>query len=386
MFLNRLLATNSALAELAFEWHGRGVIQPDTYLLDLDVIQDNACLLHSEAVSSGVTLYYMLKQIGRNPMVGRAIQDVGFCGAVCVDWREALTLSRAGLALGNVGHLVQTPASVLPEIIAARPDIMTVYSIEKAAQIGAEASRQGHLQPIMLRVLDDGDVLYEGQYAGFRLDGMRGAIESLEKIDGIKIAGVCSFPCFLFSEQTQELEPLPNMQTVLNAAEMLRQRGYDDLQINMPSANCVKTIAAAAAYGGTHFEPGHALTGTTPYHAVHDDAPERIGYVYVSEVSHNLDGCAYCFGGGHYRRGHMLHGLVGTSLDGARMIGMEPPSDENIDYHLSLSESARVGDTVVACCRTQMFVTRSEIAVVSGLSHGKPVLEGVFSSLGERIR
>ena len=147
MFLNRLLATNSALAELAFEWHGRGVIQPDTYLLDLDVIQDNACLLHSEAVSSGVTLYYMLKQIGRNPMVGRAIQDVGFCGAVCVDRREALTLSRAGLALGNVGHLVQTPTSVLPEIIAARPDITTVYSIEKRSKLVPRRVGRGIFSP-----------------------------------------------------------------------------------------------------------------------------------------------------------------------------------------------------------------------------------------------
>ena len=45
------------------------------------------------------------------------------------------------------------------------------------------------------------------------------------------------------------------------------------------------------------------LTGTTPYHAAHPDAPERPAYLYVSEISHTLGDCSYCYGGGHYRRG-----------------------------------------------------------------------------------
>ena len=38
------------------------------------------------------------------------------------------------------------------------------------------------------------------------------------------------------------------------------------------------------------------------------------------------------------------------------------------------------------CFRAQMFVTRSHIAVVRGLSHNAPVIEGVFDSQGRKIR
>ena len=110
-------------------------------------------------------------------------------------------------------------------------------------------------------------------------------------------------PCFLYDEAAQDILPMPNLRTVQTAAEMLRARGYRDLMLNTPSATCTHSIPMIAAAGGTHGEPGHGLTGTTPYHAGHPDAEERPGYLYVSEVSHNLGDKAYCYGGGHYRRG-----------------------------------------------------------------------------------
>ena len=182
MFLDRLLTSNPALAELAFEWHRQGIIEPDTYVLDLDAIAQNARAMQNEACECGITLYYMLKQIGRNPLIAQAVEGAGFRGAVCVDWREALVMARAGMHLGNVGHLVQTPVSVLPEIVAAKPDIMTVYSIEKARQIGEAAAKLELQQPIMLRVLGPNDTLYSGQYGGFRIEELRPVIEELEKI------------------------------------------------------------------------------------------------------------------------------------------------------------------------------------------------------------
>ncbi|MDN4592478.1 hypothetical protein NWF35_00825 [Polycladomyces subterraneus] len=35
--------------------------------------------------------------------------------------------------------------------------------------------------------------------------------------------------------------------------------------------------------------------------------------------------------------------------------------------------------------RTQVFVTRSDVAVVKGLSSGKPELVGIYDSLGKEI-
>ena len=145
-------------------------------------------------------------------------------------------------------------------------------------------------------------------------------------------------------------------------------------------------VSMIAAAGGTHGEPGHGLTGTTPYHAGHPDAEERPGYLYVSEVSHNLGDKAYCYGGGHYRRGHMKNALVGTTPENAKVVPVLPPDDSSIDYHFELQQNCPVSAAAVMAFRTQFFVTRSRVAVVKGLSSGKPELAGLYSALGEPVR
>ncbi len=386
MFLDRLLRTNAPLAELALAWEADGTLLPDTYVVDLDMIQRNAELIKDATDKNGISLYFMLKQLGRNPLLGRALTEMGYAGAVCVDFREALVMAENGVPLGHVGHLVQTPRAALERVLAARPGIMTVYSIEKAAQIGAEAQRQGFTQPIMLRVLGPNDVLYSGQYGGFALAELEETARRLQGIGGVRIAGVCSFPCMLFSAETGKVEALPNVQTVRSAADLLRSMGYEDLQLNMPSNSCAATVGLAASLGATHMEPGHGLSGTTPWHAANIDSGEATAYAYVSEVSHNLGERSYCYGGGHYRRGHVESALVGASLSDARRVEVTPPSDESIDYHFQLSRNAQVTDPVLMCFRAQVFVTRSEVAVVSGISQGAPKLEGIFDAQGRRVR
>lgn len=386
MFLDRLLETNRPLAELALSWEADGTVLPDTYLVDLDALLENAAAMKAEADAYGISLYFMLKQLGRNPLIGRRLADMGFAGAVCVDFRDALVMIDNGIPLGNVGHLVQVPRAIMKRIVAARPDIMTVYSVEKAAEIGACAQELGFVQPVMLRVIGPSDTLYSGQYGGFGLGELSAAADALMRIKGVRVAGVCSFPCLLFSSESGNIDPLPNAETVRAAAALLRARGYDNLQLNMPSASCVHTVSTVAALGGTHMEPGHGLTGTTPYHAACADAEERVAYAYVSEVSHNLCGHAYCYAGGHYRRGHLERALVGTTVGAARRVHVTPPTDESIDYHFELSEPCKINDPVLMCFRTQLFVTRSELAIVRGLSSGTPCLEGIFDVQGHRLR
>ncbi len=386
MFLQALLEKNRPLAELGLKWQQNGKILPDTYLLDLDTICQNAAAMKAEADKYGIRLYFMLKQIGRNPVVARALMDIGFAGAVCVDYREALTMIENHIPLGNVGHLVQVPTAAMDTIVAAHPDIMTVYTLDKVRQIVQSAQKQGFVQPIMLRVLDKGDMLYSGQYGGFWLSELEQVTDEIEKIPGVRIAGVCSFPCFLYDEAKADICPTPNLKTVQKAAEYLRGRGYQKLQLNMPSASCVHSIAMAAAAGATHMEPGHGLTGTTPYHATHSDAVEKPAYLYVSEVSHTLGDVSFCYAGGHYRRGHMKNALVGQKLEDAKLVTAVPPTDESIDYHFELEAPCKVGDSVLLCFRTQIFVTRSEVAVVKGLAEGKPECLGIWSALGQRIR
>ena len=106
--------------------------------------------------------------------------------------------------------------------------------------------------------------------------------------------------------------------------------------------------------------------------------------MYVSEVSHNFMGNAYCYGGGHYRRSHVKHALVGSSLEDSRSLEVIPPSDESIDYHFGLSEECKVGETVVMAFRFQIFVTRSDVVLVEGISSGQPQIVGVYDSLGRK--
>lgn len=384
MFLNSLLEENAALADVALQLIGEGAILPDTYVLDLDMIRENAGKIASEAHENGLESYFMLKQLGRNPLVANALADLGYCGAVCVDYREALVMARANVPIGHVGHLVQVPRNVIKSVLSAHPDVVTVYSVEKAAELSDAAESLGERQKVLLRVRKESDTTYPGQSAGFLLANLEKIVTQLERMPGIRVAGVCSFPCFLYDKSLGDFVKQPNADTVVTAAHMLRDRGYDELQLNMPSGNCVHELAMVAKAGGTHVEPGHGLSGTTPYHADHYGA-EKPAYVYVTEVSHNADNKSYCYGGGYYRRGHLVHAAVGNSLDSTKICKVSPPLDESIDYHLELEGQFPVSSSVLMCFRTQMFVTRSSVAVVKGIQSGKPELCGIWSSLGDRI-
>lgn len=386
MFLKTVMERNQPLVRLGIEWQQNGVILPDTYLLDYDTILENARSIKQAGDANGVQNFFMLKQIGRNPLIARALTDMGYVGAVCVDFREALTMVENQIPIGNVGHLVQIPRAALKKILRAKPVIVTVYTLEKAREISAVCTELGLHQKLMLRVLGEGDMLYSGQYGGFELQELDSAVRAIEAMPNVEVGGVCSFPCFLYDEAAQDILPMPNLRTVQTAAEMLRARGYRDLMLNTPSATCTHSIPMIAAAGGTHGEPGHGLTGTTPYHAGHPDAEERPGYLYVSEVSHNLGDKAYCYGGGHYRRGHMKNALVGTTPENAKVVPVLPPDDSSIDYHFELQQNCPVSAAAVMAFRTQFFVTRSRVAVVKGLSSGKPELVGLYSALGEPVR
>ena len=58
-----------------------------------------------------------------------------------------------------------------------------------------------------------------------------------------------------------------------------------------------------------------------------------------------------------------------------------------IDYHgiLQSKEGLAVGDTVLFGFRTQMQMTRSQVAVLQGVQAGKPRLVGLFDHAGTMI-
>ena len=82
----------------------------------------------------------------------------------------------------------------------------------------------------------------------------------------------------------------------------------------------------------------------------------------------------------------MKNALVGTTPENAKVVPVLPPDDSSIDYYFELQQNCPVSAAAVMAFRTQFFVTRSRVAVVKGLSSGKPELAGLYSALGEPVR
>ncbi|MDT2864183.1 YhfX family PLP-dependent enzyme [Vagococcus carniphilus] len=384
MFLEATKRRNPELIDAAVKLHQEGAILPDTYILDLDSIVQNAKVLKKKADEAGIELFYMTKQIGRNPLVSEAIRNAGIDNAVVVDFKEALVMMDNNLPIGNVGHLVQVPTRLLKKVVAYGPKFMTVFSKEMLERINEAAKEANKVQKILLKVIEPTDEIYEGQFGGFRLDELTDLAKLAKGLEHIEISGITSFPCFLF-DGVSELKPTNNIQTIEKATAILSDNGINISELNIPSATCTKTIPLIQGIGGTQGEPGHALTGTTPLHAKMD-LEEIPSMLYVSEISHNLDGKAYLYGGGYYRRGHMENLLVVNEANEKFSDTVETFGNDSIDYYLTSTHNHAVGSTVLAAFRTQIFVTRSDVAVVSGISTGQLKVEGIYNSLGNLIR
>lgn len=384
MFLNALIDRNPRLPELALRLHSEGVLLPDSYILDLDTIEDNARMLLEQARAYGVELFFMTKQIGRNPAVCKMLMELGYGGAVVVDFREAQVMMENNIPIAHAGHLVQIPDGFLPRLLEYGVGLMTAYSIEKVELIDSICARLGKVQEIALKFYRDGDLIYPAQESGFPLEELDEVVDRLSKLKHIRLTTVTAFPCFLHDENTSKTSPVPNLETLkLAAKRMGALLGYE-MKRNLPSCTQTGLIAAIASEGGSSGEPGSAFTGMTPNNC-DGSAAEAPAILYLSEISHRFGGHAYCYGGGHYRRGAISAALVGDSLIRSSRLPVVRPSSDNIDYHFELNGDAPIGQAAIMCFRTQVFVTRSQVAVLSGVQRGTPRLEGIYSSHGQRL-
>ncbi|NIZ41312.1 alanine racemase (plasmid) [Entomospira entomophila] len=384
MFLSKLMQDNPKLVEVAIQLHQEQTILPDTYILDLDMISMNAQKMVSVAQASDIELFFMTKQLGRNPIVAKKLCEAGMHHAVTVDYREALQMIEHQIPIGNVGHLVQIPTALLEKIILNHPLYITVYSQEILASIDHIAKKHQLQQPVLIKVIGADDLIYDGQQGGILLDDLPAYLAYAKQFEHIKVAGVTSFPCLLYEESSSTIKQTPNATTLINAKKVLEEAGISHPILNMPSATCCHTIPLIKEFGGFQGEPGHALTGTTPLH-LYRDQPEKIAMAYVSEISHYVDDKSYCYGGGYYRRGKIDQALIVSNED-RRVAKVRAPHSENIDYHLEVQDRHAIGSSVVMAFRTQIFVTRSEVAVVSGIQSGEARLEGIYDSQGKYLR
>lgn len=381
MFLRQLMSSNDKLIQYAKVLHEQGLIHPDTYVLDVDTILENANMMLKRANELQIELLFMLKQLGRNPYLAKKLIELGYTGAVVVDYKEAELMIDNQIPLGNVGHLVQVPKHMLKKIIQARPKEITVYTMEKISQIQDVAKALNIHVSITLKVYKEGDHIYKSQEGGFALSQLSKVYLETKSFSHVHIEGVTAFPCFLYNEEDKQIHATPNASTVRMAKDMLEALGCTIKHINLPSATCTHNLAMIHEMGGNQGEPGHAFSGTTPYHAEHQVGCERPAYVYVSEISHQVKDKSYAFGGGYYRRGHIKEALINDHL-----VKVNPMDDSAIDYHIELaSNNTNVGDCVIFCFRTQIFVTRSDVVLVEGLSKDEPHIVGRYDSLGRPL-
>ncbi|MFJ9087837.1 YhfX family PLP-dependent enzyme [Streptomyces sp. NPDC102384] len=387
MFLDSLLTRNPELADAAADLHRRGEIPPDTYVMDLDAIEANATLLAAEADRLGLSLWFVVKQLGRNPELIRAIAR-HIPRYAAIDPPEARTLHAAGAQAGNLGHLVQIPRRALPEMLTWRPETVTVYDLANARAVSQAARELGFVQDMLIRLEGATGSVYPGQEGGVPLAGLDAFAAEAERLPGVRIAGVTAFPCVLCDPATGAPAATPNFELALKARQALATRGHTDLKLSAPSATSMATLPLLAELGATHGEPGHSLTGTTPLHAHDLTQPEKPAYVYVTEVAHTLaDGRPAVYGGGFYPRSGIKTALLPRTGERLRVQGAPA---ENIDYYRLLDAPApgadvRVGDTALLAFRTQIFVTRSTVAVVEGLAAGAPRLLGLYDAQGRAL-
>lgn len=384
MFLKKTIEENPELIRAGFELHQSGRISPDSYVIDLDQLLENAGHILEKADKNGIRLFFMLKQLGRNPYIAKELLKIGYPGAVAVDFKEAELMMKYQIPLGNVGHLVQIPEHMVKSVVEYGAEVITVYSLDKVRTIDQAAKSCGKIQKILLRVYDSSDLIYSGQTAGIHLNHLEEMVSVLSReCKNIKVAGVTSFPCYLFNEEKGEIEATKNLDTVQKGVEILKACGIDPEYINTPSSTCCSVLDLMKNDGANCGEPGHGITGTTPAHVL-QSYPEKPCVLYLSEISHNFMGKGYCYGGGHYRRSHLANALVGRTQEDAEIIQVNPPASESIDYHFELENTFDVGNTVIMAFRYQIFTTRSDVVLLGNIKSGQPEILGIYDSLGNK--
>ena len=390
MFLDVTLRRNRPLIEAAVTLHQQGLIPPNTYLVDLDAVAENTSMIAAEAVRLGVCLYYMTKQLNRNPVVAEVVERNGIPRAVAVDPQEAWSLHSAGRSVGHIGHLVQLPRLAVPRLLEVAPDLVTVFSTENARLLSEAARRKGRQQRVLLRVVGPEDVFFPGQVGGIALSELGEALRAMKTMEGIDVAGFTSFPCIVYDAAERRAATTPNLETLRLAAEQLRRTSGAEPVVNAPSMTSTTTLATLASLGVNCGEPGHALTGTTPLHAA-GNQPERPALVYVSEVSHLAGGRAYTFGGGFYSRCRVQSAFVGRDEASTlrQRVDAEPLPSEHIDYYGTLvpepGQRVRPGDTAVYAFRAQMFTSRAYLGLVRGSASGRPSLVALYDSANRPV-
>lgn len=390
--------TNPALIEAACRLHQRGQIPPDCYVVDLEVVRENARTLAERAASADVRIYAMTKQFNRNPSILEAIAAAGVDKFVAVDIEGARAINALGHDVAHVGHLAQIPRYWVREVLGMRPDVWTVYGHENAGFISDAAAGLGLVQDLLLKVVGPRDFSFTAQEGGIAAECVVEVARQIRDLPGVRIVGVTGFPTIDYDAAADRLRALPNLATIVHSARRIQDElGVQISQINCPGNSSCQSFDLVAARGGTDAEPGSAFWGMAPQQLFGDDVG-RPGQVYLTEVSHCDRDRAMVLGGGFYPARRDGRWAVAAAFVGDRpadvlgnRVRAEIPAARWIDYYAWLypaaGQRARPGDSAIFFFRPQVFNSRSaHIASVDGIQQGDPTVVSVYDKSNRRIR
>ena len=391
MLLAKALRRNPEMIETAIDFHQRGVIPADCYLIDLDAIAANASVLAKEAKRWNLQTYLMTKSHNRNPYVTRVALEQGLDSTVAVDTMEARVINRFGLPLGHVGHLSNIARTAVADILAMEPDVVTVFTYEAAKNVADAAKAMGRQQDLYVRVNKPGDECFSGMVGGWTEDGCVQGISPILDLPNVRVAGLTTFASI--SYQTIDARgacPTDSFFTMLRAKEKLEQAlGLENLRVNAPANNNAATLGTLAQHGATDVEPGIGLMGSSLAHA-HQDLAEKPAQVYVSEVMHHWEGEAcVLLGGLTYYTGisggeheYPIRCATGSTFEAAKDNFMTLSSRGLPVGHgvCTDGQNGKIGDSAVFALRAQLYGNRAPVAIVSGISSGEPRVEALFDS------
>jgi len=209
-FLASTIRRNPELIRAAVVLHQNGEIPPNTHVVDFDSVVKNSGLISRKANRLKLTNYFMTKQFGRNPLLSKAIVKAGIKKAVAIDVEEARILHKNGIAVGNIGHLVQVPTHDVAWVVNdLRPDEITIFSLEKARQVSKEAQKSGLRQSVVIRVVGKNDFFYPFQEGGIPEARLLEVAQTISDLPCVDLVGVTTFPCFRFNVESRKEELLP---------------------------------------------------------------------------------------------------------------------------------------------------------------------------------
>lgn len=393
MLVDKTIERNPGLLQAAIELHQNGVIPAATHLIDLDAVAENATVMAKAAEETGLRVFVMTKQDGHEPHMTRIALDRGLHAVVAVEAIQAHRMNRYGFPLGHIGHLSNIPKSQIPQILAMEPEFITVYSVESAKAISDVATAMGRQQALYVVVTNYGDEgTFDEMIGGWTEETCVEGIRPLMDLPNVHVAGLTQHITISYDTQddAHTAKPTQAFFTTLRAKEKLeKQLGLPALRVNCAgNANAI-TMPILASYGATDVEPGAALTGSAKFHAL-QDMPEKPAHVFVSEATHVWRGDAFAVGGGFTFVWDMsdtigpFRGMFGATYEEAlanQLVFKGPPW---VDFHgmftVGDGKEPKFGDTVLFSHLTQAFNERGYVAAVSGVSRGKPKLEGLFDN------